>query len=102
MADTYPPNEVGDVPTPVNGSVQVPGTDTDPNGPGDTEGKHAEAHYRQDEGDDPAQRGSRFRRAANVLRDLVVGFTTRDQRLTNGGYMSTHIKIDMRYAIWDS
>ncbi|MFT5016169.1 MAG: hypothetical protein ACI9G6_000934, partial [Limisphaerales bacterium] len=70
--------------------VKVPRTNTDPDRPGNTEGKYAEAHHRQHEGDDPAKRGRRFRRAANVFRDLVVGFTTRDQRLTNGGYMSTH------------
>jgi hypothetical protein len=33
MTDTYPPNKVGDIPTPVNGSVQIPGTDTKPDGP---------------------------------------------------------------------
>ena len=90
MTDTYPPNEVGNIPTPVNGTVKVPGTDTHPDSPRHTEGEHAEAHDRQDESDDPTQRGGRFRWAANVLRDLVVAFATRDQRLTNGGYMSTH------------
>jgi len=36
VTDTDPPNEVGNIPTPANGTIQIPGTYTMPNGPDDT------------------------------------------------------------------
>ena len=76
MTDTDPPNEVGDIPCPINGFVQAPSTNTL------AQQVHNAAHAIQG---DKCRNGNkhvpppwRFRlnRAYDILRNIVVGLVT--------------------------
>jgi len=80
VTDTDPPDKVGDIPTPTDGPVKVPLTDTIDhllcNRP-DAEQKTGDADQ---EADTPEPGRRRFDRPYNIFRDLVIILLTYNQR----------------------
>ena len=80
VTDTYPPYEVGDVPAPPDGAVQVPlaGTEPDLTAYGDdTEAKHG---HGDQEADPPQGAGFGLHRAADVFGYLMVVLIAYNER----------------------
>jgi hypothetical protein len=72
MTDTYPPNEVGDIPTPTYGAVNAPHTYSVINFPGDRENTQHKKGYREIEAHIPHAARLLFNRTHNFLSYLMV------------------------------
>jgi hypothetical protein len=72
VTDTDPPNEVGDIPTPTNGTVNTPCTKTPINGPANREYTIAQQYESEEETYIPHAARLALDRANDVFRHLVV------------------------------
>jgi hypothetical protein len=83
VTDTYPPHEVGDVPTPVYHVVDAPSTQANTNGVANAYHPPKEAGRCQDKHKPPTLGGLAFNGPTNILGDVVEGFVAQDERLSD-------------------
>jgi hypothetical protein len=76
VTDTYPPNEVGDIPGPAYCFIQTPGTNPGANGVRDTRYTPKKSDKRYRKGDPPLFVCPAFNRRGNINGNIMVIFVT--------------------------
>ena len=80
MTNTYPPNEVGNIPTPADSFVQVPLSDTVSNLAVNTVHPKQQQCHTDIKTNIPKPAGLHFNGTYNIFRNLVIIFVTINQR----------------------